>query len=210
MVVAIPLPARLCFDVQFLRRRAWLLSHAPRSWSCTNAKPPDGFPRVLSLDVDHGYERERWASHPCNRSYGYSNRFSRSTRMPACSRARHRRVGAPRRVGHFPSNGKASDRRPRTTTSSWETRPLFPRRHVSVTAGGGMGTRKKSQPSYSPSRVVPRGCPVAPSFRRRRRLRGSGLSLINLREFKCNRNCLDPAPRHQPSPSAPQRRSARH
>ncbi len=25
-----------------------------------------------------------------------------------------------------------------------------------------MGTRKKSQPSYSPSRVVPRGCPVVP------------------------------------------------
>jgi len=58
-----------------------------------------------------------------------------------------------------------------------------------------MGTRKKSQPSYSPSRVVPRGCPVAPSFRRRRRrLRGSGLTLINLREFECNRNCPDPAP----------------
>jgi hypothetical protein len=97
-----------------------------------------------------------------NRTYGYSKRLSRSTRMVDCNRARHRRVGAPRRVGHFPSEGKASDRRPRMTTSSWETRTLFPRRHVSVTAGGGMGTRKKSQPSYSPSRVVPRGCPVVP------------------------------------------------
>jgi hypothetical protein len=72
-----------------------------------------------------------------------------------------------------------------------------------------MGTRKKSQPSYSPSRVVPRGCPVVLLIQRRR-LRGSGLPLINLREFVCNRNCLDPSPRHQPSPSALRRRSARH
>ena len=50
-----------------------------------------------------------------------------------------------------------------------------------------MGTRKKSQPSYSPSRVVPRGCPVVLLIRRRRRrLRGSGLTLINPPEYVCD------------------------
>src|SRR5580704_2903527 len=38
--------------------------HAPRSWNCTKAKPPDDCPRVLSADVASTYEPPRWASHP--------------------------------------------------------------------------------------------------------------------------------------------------
>ena len=50
-----------------------------------------------------------------------------------------------------------------------------------------MGTRKKSQPSYSPSRVVPRGCPTVPLIPKgRRRLCGSGLTLINPSEYVCD------------------------
>ena len=72
-----------------------------------------------------------------------------------------------------------------------------------------MGTRKKSQPSYSPSRVVPRGCPVVPLIRRRR-LRGSGLTLINPPEYVCDGIAWTLRPVMSPSRSTPRRRSAWH